>query len=174
MREEDCRMSNPEHDELRDIHRRIDSLKEESERHYGDIREKLHGLEVAVAKGSRFPASALVAAAAIILSTIGTGTVLYHRLEEANSNAGKALMLIERHLEQAPVHRQRVEDMTEAVDNWKQIIPLCEERLKNLEAKVVGKGPDGWHRKDHDMYAELVRVQIESLKQRIEQLEKKR
>jgi len=136
MREEDCRMSNPEHDELRDIHRRIDSLKEESERHYDDIREKLHGLEVAVAKGNRFPPAAWVAASAIVISIVGTGSVLYSKLETASSHSTKALSLIEKHVEAAPARFQRIEELYESYTNWRSLIPLCEQRVSHLEQQI--------------------------------------
>ena len=163
-----------EHEELRDIHRRIDSLKEEGERNHKELTDKLHGLEVAVARGGRFPAGAWVAAAALVVSVLGTGGVLYNKLEQADEHASKALQLIEQHLQAAPVHRQRVDDMSVQWDEWRRVIPLCEERLKNLEGKVVGKGPDGWHRTDQNLYAEMVRAQMDAMNKRLDALEKRK
>ena len=163
-----------EHEELRDIHQRIDSLQHETQNNHRDLTAKLHGLEVAVARGNRFPAGAWVAAIALAISIIGTGGVLYNKLETAQSHSTRALELIEKHLEQAPIHRQKVEDMSEKYVEWQAIIPLCEERVKNLEAKVVGKGPDGWHRADQQLYDKAIQAQLDGINNRLNQLEKKK
>lgn len=160
-------MNSEQHEELRDIHRRIDSLKEEGERQYKDVTDKLHGLEVAIAKGSRFPAGAWVAAAAILLGMVGHGTVLYAKLEAADEHATRALELIETHLAAAPIHRQMVNDMAPVIDQWKRTIPLVEERLKNLESRIVGVGPNGWHKQDHENYAKAVEAEIHRLDEKI-------
>lgn len=163
-----------QHDELRDIHKRIDSLKDEVESGNKFLTEKLHSLEVAVARGNRFPATAIVAAIALLFTLIGGFVTLYTKLEKADEHASKALALIEEHLAAAPVHRQAVTDMSSVVENWKKVIPLCEERVKNLEARIVGKGPDGWHRRDHEEYARGIELQIDALKSQVERLEKRR
>jgi len=152
--------------ELRDLHHRIDALKEESERHYASLTDKLHGLEVAVAHGSRFPAAAWVAASAIVLSTVGTGAVLYSELQVAKINASKSLALIEEHLQAAPTHRYNVERIGAQVDAWRAEIPAVSERLKALESRIVGQGPEGWHRRDHETYAAMVAEQVKSLDRR--------
>lgn len=160
--------------ELRDIHHRIDALQAENERQYSALTDKLHNLEVAVARGSRFPASAWVAAAAILLSVLGSGAVLYSELQVSKHDSAKALVLIEDHLKGAPVHRMTVQRLNEIVDQWYQQIPLLDERVKSLEARIVGAGPNGWHRSDHDNFAKAVEAQMDALRHRVESLEAKR
>ncbi len=109
MRDEDTEERSTQA-ELRDLHHRIDS------RQYSSLTDKLHALEVAIARGNRFPAAAWVAAAAIVLSTIGTGSVLFSKLVAADEHASKALTLIEEHLKAAPAHRYNVERIGSQVD----------------------------------------------------------
>ncbi len=170
MRDEDTEERSTQA-ELRDLHHRIDSLKEESERQYSSLTDKLHALEVAIARGNRFPAAAWVAAAAIVLSTIGTGSVLFSKLVAADEHASKALTLIEEHLKAAPAHRYNVERIGSQVDEWREAIPLVAERVKNLESRIVGQGPDGWHRRDHETYAAMVAEQVKALDRRVSVVE---
>ncbi len=155
-----------EHEELRDIHRRIDSLKEEGERNHKELASQLHNLEVAVARGGRFPPAAIITALALVLSTVGTGSVLYAKLEVANANSVKALTLIEEHLKEAPTHRYNVERLGALVDDWNARIPVMDERVRSLEGRVVGQGPNGWHRSDHDNYATAVDARFKLLEER--------
>jgi hypothetical protein len=170
MRDEDAENRGTQA-ELRDLHHRIDSLKEEAERQYSSLTDKLHALEVAIARGNRFPAAAWVAAAALVLSTVGTGAVLYTKLETANASAGKALSLIEEHLKAAPAHRYNVERIGAQVDEWRETVPLVAERVKALEARIVGQGPEGWHRRDHETYAAMVAEQVKALDRRVSVVE---
>jgi peptidoglycan hydrolase CwlO-like protein len=170
VRDEDAEVRSTQA-ELRDLHHRIDSLKEEGERQYASLTDKLHQLEVTLARGTRFPAAAWVASAALVLSTVGTGAVLYTKLETANASASKALSLIEEHLKAAPTHRYNVERIGNQVDEWREQIPLLGERLKSLESRVVGQGPEGWHRRDHDTYAAMVATQIQALERRVQTAE---
>ncbi len=39
--------------------------------------------------------------------------------------------------------------------------------MKNLESRIVGQGPDGWHRRDHETYAAMVSTQIQGLERRV-------
>lgn len=147
----------PLQEELRDVHRRIDALKEESERHFSSLTDKLHSLEVAVASGNRFPAAAWVAAAGIALSIIGTGAVLFSKLETTGLVATQAFQAIKDHVTEMGPAEQVV---------WKM-----DERIKSLESRIVGQGPDGWHRRDHDTYAAMVAEQIKALDRRVSTVE---
>lgn len=165
------------HNELRDIHHRIDSLKEENERQYNSLSEKLHGLELAVARGGRFPAGAWVAVVGILLTVIGSGFVTYHKLETAQSNGIKAVALIEKHMEGSGERFTAIRNATMVTDEWERRLPAMDERIKSLESKVVGQGPEGWHRRDHDLYAKMiderndrVRIRLDAVEKRQEQL----
>ena len=94
MRDEDVQSQRMTSDELRDIHHRIDALKSDSERQYEALTSKLHSLEVAVARGSRFPPAAMVAALSIFLAIVGQATVLYGKLETTHHIASQALTSI--------------------------------------------------------------------------------
>ena len=149
-------MSTPEHDELRDIHRRIDDLKSENERQFNSLTDKLHGLEVAVARGGRFPVGAYGAAVAIILA-VGSGAFYTNQqLALVGHMATEAKRAIENHVTAMGPAEQTV---------WKM-----DERLKSLESRVVGNTSEGWHRRDHDVYAEGVKAELRRLDVRIDAL----
>ena len=160
------------HNELRDIHHRIDSLKEESERQYNSLSEKLHGLELAVARGGRFPAGAWVAVVGILLTVIGSGFVTYHKLETAQTNGVKAVALIEKHMEGSGERFAAIRDATLVTTEWERRLPSMDERIKALEGKVVGQGPDGWHRRDHDLYAKMIDERNDRIRARLDAIEK--
>lgn len=147
------------HNELRDIHHRIDALKEENERQFISLTDKLHALEVAVARGGRFPPGAWVAALGLALSVVGTGAVLYGQLAVTQRVSQEAMDAITLHMtEMAPA-----ETLV-----WKM-----DERLKSLESRIVGQGPDGWHRRDHDLYAQMQDERNDRIKTRLDAIEKK-
>jgi hypothetical protein len=146
-----------EHEELRDIHRRIDSLKEEGERNHKELASQLHNLEVAVARGSRFPAGALVAAVGLALTVMGSSAALYSQLQVAARIGMEARDAIRLH----------ITDMAPAQSEvWRQA-----ERIKALEGKIVGQGPDGWHRRDHDLYAQMMDERNNRIKSRLDMIE---
>lgn len=153
MREDDEPTVAARHNELRDIHHRIDALKEEGERQYASLTEKLHALEVAIARGGRFPPAAWVAAVGLAMSVVGTGAVLYGELAVTQRIAREASEAIKAHIvEMGPAEA--------AV--WKM-----DERVKGLESRIVGQGPDGWHRRDHETYSKMVEAQIGGLERRL-------
>jgi hypothetical protein len=161
------------HNELRDIHHRIDSLKEENERQYTSLAEKLHSLELAVARGARFPAGAWVAAIGILLTVIGSGFLSYHRLETAMANGSKAVTLIERHMEGSSERFAAIRDTTAITSEWERKLPAMEQRITALEGKIVGQGPEGWHRRDHDLYARMVDERDDRIRSRLDAIETK-
>ena len=145
--------------ELRDIHRRIDSLKEENERQYQSLSEKLHALEVAIARGGRFPAAAYVAAVALVITVIGHGAVIYSELQTAKAQAATSIELMSEH----------VKGLGQRQAQWS----VMDEKLKQLESKVVGRSEQGWHRADHDQYAKMIEAQHQSMDLRLRALERK-
>jgi hypothetical protein len=161
------------HNELRDIHHRIDSLKEESERQYSGLIERLHALEVAIASGNRFPAGAWVAAAALFLSVIGTGFVTFNKLETAQANGAKSIALIEAHMVGSSARFQTITQAEAFMKKWTSDLPLLEERVKTIEGKIVGQGPEGWHRRDHDLYAKMIDERNDRIRARLDIIEKK-
>ncbi len=172
--------SHPVAEELRDVHRRIDALKEESERHYDSLTDKfagltdkLHGLEVAVARGNRFPAAAWVAATGIFLTVVGTGAVTFSKLEAAAVTGNKAITLIESHMAGSSARFETIQEASRFMADWGGRLPLIEERVKSLEGRIVGQGPEGWHRKDHDLYAKMIDERNERIKLRLDTVEKR-
>ena len=159
-------------DELRDIHHRIDALKEENERQFQSLTKDLHALEVAVAAGSRFPATAWVTAAGLFLSVIGVGFVTYHKLETSQANGVRAIQLIERHMEGSGERFAAIRDASAVTTEWERKLPALESRVKTLEEKIVGQGPNGWHRQDHDLYAKMMDERNERIKIRLDAIEK--
>jgi len=159
--------------ELRDIHHRIDALKEENERQYNSLTEKLHALEVAIATGSRFPATAWVAATGILLTVLGTAFVTFSKLETAAVTGGKAISLIETHMAGSSARFQTIQEATVFMDRWSAGLPLLEERVKVLEGRVVGQGPEGWHRRDHDLYARMIDERFARVGGQLEVVEKR-
>lgn len=161
------------HNELRDIHHRIDSLKQESERQYDHLIERLHALEVAIATGNRFPATAYVAAIGILLTVLGTAFVTFSKLESAATTGAKAISLIETHMAGSSARFQTINEATQFMDRWGAGLPLLEGRVKALEEKIVGQGPEGWHRRDHDLYAKMIDERSERTKLRLDAVEKR-
>jgi hypothetical protein len=161
------------HNELRDIHHRIDSLKEENERQYNSLTEKLHALEVAIATGNRFPATAWVAAIGILLTILGTAFVTFAKLESAAVTGNKAISLIETHMAGSSARFQTIQEATVFMDRWSAGLPLLEERVKVLEGRIVGQGPEGWHRKDHDLYAQMLDERFARIKTRLDMVEQR-
>lgn len=144
-------------DELRDIHRRIDSLKEENERQFNSLTGKLHDLEVTLARGNRFPAAAYVAAIAVVVTVIGHGAVLYSELQTAKTQATTSFELMNEHVKGIGTRQAQ----------WS----VLDEKLRQLESKVVGRTEQGWHRADHDQYAATVKAQHEAFDLRLKALE---
>ena len=141
------------HNELRDIHHRIDALKEEGERQYSSLTEKLHALEVAVVRGGKFPPAAWVAAIGLGLTIVATGATLFAKLETTHILAQQAVDAIRGHItEMAPAEN---------------IVWTLDERVKGLESRIVGQGPNGWHRADHNLYAEGVDTRFKGLEHRV-------
>jgi hypothetical protein len=161
------------HNELRDIHHRIDALKEENERQYTSLSEKLHSLELAVARGGRFPAGAWVAAIGILVTVVGSGFITYHKLETAQANGFKAVALIERHMEGSGERFAAIRDASAITSEWEKRLPSMDERIKALEGKVVGQGPEGWHRRDHDLYARMMDERNDRIRARLDIIEKR-
>ena len=161
------------HNELRDIHHRIDSLKAEGERQYDHLIERLHALEVAIATGAKFPASAWLAAAALFITVIGSGFISYHKLESAQINGQKAIQLIERHMEGSGERFASIREAKTFAEEWERRLPMLETRVKALEEKIVGQGPNGWHRQDHDLYARMMDERSGRIETRINVIEKK-
>jgi hypothetical protein len=48
-----------------------------------------------------------------------------------------------------------------------------DERIKALESRIVGQGPEGWHRKDHDLYAKMQDERNDRIKLRLEVIERR-
>jgi hypothetical protein len=46
-----------------------------------------------------------------------------------------------------------------------------EERIKALESRIVGVGPAGWHRADHDLYAQIMDERNNRIKARLDIIE---
>jgi hypothetical protein len=48
-----------------------------------------------------------------------------------------------------------------------------EERIKSLESRIVGVGPTGWHRADHDLYAQMIDERNNRIRSRLDLVEKR-
>jgi hypothetical protein len=59
------------------------------------------------------------------------------------------------------------------MDRWSAGLPLLENRVKALEEKIVGQGPNGWHRQDHDLYAKMIDERNDRIRARLDAIEKK-
>lgn len=161
------------HNELRDIHHRIDSLKEENERQYGHLIERLHAMEVAIAAGSRFPATAWVAAAGIFLTVLGTGFMTFNKLETAATSSAKAISLIETHMAGSSARFAAIQEAEAFMSEWNKKLPALAERVVSIEGKIVGQGPEGWHRRDHDLYAKMIDERNDRIRARLDAIELK-
>jgi len=66
-----------------------------------------------------------------------------------------------------PIIERVVADHTETAGR----VAVMEERVKALESRIVGIGPSGWHRQDHDLYAAMMDERNARLKQRLDVVE---
>jgi hypothetical protein len=167
MRDEDTSFGKPASEELRDIHKRIDTLHSESESQYKTITERLHAIELRVIEGRRFPVMANIGIASILVVVLGGGFALYAEVKQSGYDSGKALALIEEHLKAAPTHRYNVESLTKFADDLKDRVPKLEADVDLLKGRIVGNSSDGWHRRDHELYAELVAARFAAIEQRM-------
>ena len=69
----------------------------------------------------------------------------------------------------APILDKVVAEHTETAGR----VAVMEERLKSLESRIVGVGPAGWHRQDHDLYAAMMDERNNRIKARLDLIEKK-
>ena len=120
-----------------------------------------------------------------IILTIGSAVVVgaLSLWALVGAHASQLALLSDRTLD----HEQRIREqesrpprLAPAVDAIKdkcseisERVPVIEERLKTLEGKVVGIGPEGWHRKDHDLYAKMIDERNDRIRARLEIIDKK-
>ena len=52
-------------------------------------------------------------------------------------------------------------------------VAVMEERIKSLESRIVGVGPNGWHRSDHELYAEMMDERNSRIRSRLDIIEKR-
>jgi hypothetical protein len=52
-------------------------------------------------------------------------------------------------------------------------VAVIEEQIRSMEARIVGVGPLGWHRPDHDLYAKMQDERNERIKIRLEVVERR-
>ena len=50
-------------------------------------------------------------------------------------------------------------------------VAVMEERIKSLESRIVGVGPAGWHRSDHDLYAQMMDERNNRIRARLDVIE---
>jgi len=167
VRDEDTSFGKPASEELRDIHKRIDTLHSESESQYKTITERLHAIELRVIEGRRFPITANIGIASILVAVLGGGFVLYAEVKQSSHDSAKALTLIEDHLKLAPTHRYAVDNLAKFADDARDRLPKLESDVEQLKSQIVGRGPEGWHRRDHESYAETVNARLAALDQRL-------
>jgi hypothetical protein len=185
MRDEDTIYSKPASDELRDVHHRLDKLDE----HLSSLKEQVSNdrletikqfaaVREAVATRVRFPGAAYGAAATLLVAIVGTGFVLFGQLQAAASDSHKALTLIEDHLKAAPTHRYNVESLSKFSDDVKDRLPKVEAEVSSIQetirTRLVGNTSEGWHRRDHELYAQAIDERFKRLELEIERLRGKR
>ena len=128
-RDEDVTLAKPAHEELAQVHKRIDALKEEVEQQHFTVVERLHSMELAIARGGRFPvagwgafATLLVAIGGAVGMQVSANSELRTDIRHLSASSERALVLIEDHIRTAGPFR-------EGVRRW-------EEDVKDLQAKV--------------------------------------
>jgi hypothetical protein len=52
-----------------------------------------------------------------------------------------------------------------------KMVYMLDERVKSLEGRIVGQGPNGWHKQDHENYADAVDAKFESIETKLKYLE---
>ena len=132
--------------ELGHVYERLKKLEEGQK----GVQDTLHAVQLKLAEGPRFPSWLPVIMVSILLFLAGqviVGLIWGGRINSDVTNLQGHLELCDR-------------------------CPIIEERVKNLEGRVVGQGPDGWHRRDHELYATAIEERFRRIEMLIEQKHK--
>lgn len=133
----DTDLQDPHNLELGHVYERLKKLEEGQ----GEVQKTLHAVQLKLAEGPRFPNYVPVLMASILLFLAGQviiGLIWGGGINAEVSNLQGTLSLCEK-------------------------CPVIEERVKNLEGRVVGNTADGWRRRDHELYAEAINRRFEAL-----------
>lgn len=132
--------------ELGHVYERLKKLEEGQKA----VQDTLHAVQLKLAEGPRFPNWLPVIMVSILLFLAGqviVGLIWGGRINSDVTNLQGHLELCDR-------------------------CPVIEERVRNLEGRVVGQGPDGWHRRDHDLYATAIEERFRRIEMLIDQKQK--
>jgi hypothetical protein len=136
-RDEDVTLAKPAHEELAQVHKRIDALKEEVEQQHFTVVERLHSMELAIARGGRFPvagwgvsATLLLAIAGAVVSQVTSNSEIRTDVRHLSSISERALTLIEDHIRTAGPFR-------EGVKRWEEDVKELQQRVGHLEQTAV-------------------------------------
>lgn len=177
MREDDIKSDNPITLELGHVYAKLESLESEQK----EIRKGLHSVEVRLAEGRRFPMPMYGILATLTLSILGAAFLLYSELK-LNTAATSELPELKERLTSAFTGMRSAEQTKAAIleehVRLRGVItgmeheccrqtPILGEKIKNLENRIVGQGPEGWHRKDHDLYAQAIEERFKRIEERL-------
>ena len=66
-----------------------------------------------------------------------------------------------------------VDDVKAKCDAIGERVPVIAEQVKSLESRIVGVGPNGWHRADHELYAKMMDERNDRIRTRLEIIEQR-
>ena len=149
MRDEDTAFGKPASEELRDIHKRIDTLHAEGQHQFSTVTERLHAIELRLADRPRFPLwlPASLTAIGLFLGGQTLGAVWW-----------------------ASAINEQVQGISYVRETCCEEVPVLAEKVRTLDEKVVGRGKEGWHRPDHDQYAAYIEERFKRLEESVQRL----
>jgi len=186
MRDEDTRDS--DHLELGHVYERLKKLEDGQAKAQETLQAVQLKLTEVAATGARFPGWLPAAMVAIILFLAGqTGTAVWWAsgvdtrvtglpdLQARLTSAFNGMRNAETALSSVQSEHVRLRDLIHSMDReCCHEVPVIHERLKNLEGKIVGRSETGWHRPDHELYAQAMDERFKRLESEIARLGGKR
>ncbi len=183
MREDDVTSNDSTRLELGHVYSKLESLEQGQK----ENTKGLHEVQLELARGRRFPLPMYGFLGSLTLAVLGATFVLYSELKlntaavaempelrERLTSAFSGMRAAEQAKSAVLEEQVRMRNVLGDVDRrCCQEMPVIGEKVKNLEGRIVGNTAEGWHRRDHELYAESVRLRFENLEKRMDAQEQR-
>ena len=181
MREDDIASNDVTKLELGHVYSKLEGLEKEQK----EIARGLHDVQLELARGRRFPLAMYGFLGTLTLAVAGAAFVLHAELKlntaaveqmpelrERLTSAFNGMRAAEQAKASILEEHTRMRGVIHDIDRRCCLeMPVLSEKVKNLEGRIVGKSGEGWHRSDHDLYAQMVDVKLGAIMQHIEHIE---
>jgi len=175
-RETDIKSTDPAQVELGHVYDRLKTLEEKQ----SEVQKTLHAVQLKLtevaAEGHRFPGwlPNLLGSILLVLVVQSAGAIWwasgvnsevdsFRDLKGQLATTIAGMRSIESSIAAVQQEHVRMREVVHEVDRRCQQNAVLEERLNALSEKVVGKTDKGWHRPDHEQYAQYVEERFKRL-----------